>query len=129
MAAPKSGKTKKIELNEEQVRDLASMGCTMSEMAAFFKCHVDTIRDNYSTALESGREVGKLSARRVIWNHFKMGNSTAIKYIVHNILKEKIEEMGDKTKDLAHTEIMEKLASVSTAAILKLVKDDEGKVG
>lgn len=127
MAAPKSGKTKKIELNEEQVKDLASMGCTMSEMAAFFKCHPDTLRDNYSSALVSGREVGKLSARRIIWNHFKQGNSTAVKYVVHNILKEKIEELGDKTKDAANAELMDKLASVSTEMILKLVKGE--KVG
>ena len=98
-------------------------------MGAFFKCSVDTLKRNYAECLTIGAEQGKASAKRIMWSHFKLGNSTAIKYVVHNILKQKIEELGDKTKDLASSELMEKLASVSTDMILKLVKDNEDKVG
>lgn len=81
-----------IILDEAQVEDLASIGCTMNEMASFFKCHIDTLRDNYSSALERGRDNGKTSVRRLMWAQAKLGNSVALKYLVHNILKEKIED-------------------------------------
>jgi hypothetical protein len=127
MATPKSGPTAPIVINEEQLEMLAGMGCTMIEIATFFKCSVDTISRNYADALHRGRESGKASVRRMMWEHGKKGNSTALKYLVHNILKEKIE---DNSIPLAEggADLLQKLSAVSTETILRIVKDHEDKV-
>ncbi len=131
MAAPKSGPTAKIILNEEQIEMLVGMGCTMTEIAAFFKCHVDTLRDNYSNALERGLLIGKASVRRMMWDHGKKGNSTALKYLVHNILKEKIEESPFATLTTASSEAARQIAETTpTETLLQIVRDyDKTRAG
>ena len=101
MATPKSGPTAPIIIDEAQLETLASIGCTLAEMAAFFKCSVDTITRNYAEALMRGRENGKVSVRRMMWEQGKKGNSVALKYLVHNILREKIEEYNQKPGELS----------------------------
>ena len=65
----------KIELDERQIRELASMGCPLTEIASVMGVHVDTIRDNYSKAIDEGRECGKTSLRRAQWKLALSGNS------------------------------------------------------
>ncbi len=130
MATPKSGKTAPIILNEEQLETLAGMGCTMKEMASFFKCSVDTISNNYSESIERGRESGKASVRRMLWAQGQKGNSVALKYLIHNILKEKIEDKAEQfifqTSNLQ--EQLAKLQALSPEEIKKLAKEPP-KVG
>ena len=57
----------KIQLDERQIRELASIGCAMTEIACIVGVHVDTLRDNYSRAIDEGREHGKVSLRRAQW--------------------------------------------------------------
>lgn len=130
MATPKSGPTAPIQINTEQLEMLASMGCTMIEMATFFKCSVDTLSRNYADAIQKGREVGKVSVRRMMWEQGKKGNSTALKYLVTNILKERIEDPF-QLMGLGETEIANQLAASTPAeTLLRLVKDyDKNKVG
>lgn len=94
----------KIELDQEELKKLAAMGCTMIEMASFFNCSVDTLENNFSDIIREGREKGKSSVRRMMWRHGENGNSVALKYLVHNVLKEKIEDntiiQTDKRFDL-----------------------------
>lgn len=54
----------KLELNEEQVRLLASYGCTYEEMAAIFGCAKDTLTKNYTEIIDAGREDMKMCIRR-----------------------------------------------------------------
>lgn len=88
---------KPIQLDTEQLENLASIGCTVEEIAAFFKCSRDTIFRNYATPLQAGRERGKSSVRRMLWEQGKKGNSVALKYLIHNVLKEKLEEPAPAT--------------------------------
>lgn len=113
------------EVNLTQLENLASIGCTMKEMAAFFSVSVDTLERNYADTIEKGREEGKRSVRRMMWKHGENGNSVALKYLVHNVLKEKIEDNSDKDLTKATNEVFEKLNTISTDMILKLVKDDD----
>ena len=128
MARPKSGTTAKVMLDTTQVEKLAGIGCTLSEMAAFFNCNESTLTRNYADALTKGRENGKASVRRMMWEQGQKGNSTALKYLVHNILKEQIEDYSNRIDDnVGGKEILEKLSSISTDAILRIVKDNETK--
>ena len=130
MARPLSGITAKFVLNDKQLEDLeflSGIGCTQIEMAAFFKCHPDTLRDNFSEVIDKGKETGKVSVRRLMFRQGEQGNNVALRYLIWNVLKEKIEESVDKSAGHNADEIMTKLNSISTDAILKLVKEHEKK--
>jgi len=127
MARPKSGKTAPIILDKTQVEKLAAIGCTKVEMSAFFNCSVDTLDRNYADNITKGRENGKVSLRRLMWDQGHKGNSTALKYLVHNVLRERIEEFRDREEENGQSEVMDKINSVSTELILKLVRDNETK--
>ena len=45
----------KLDIDPEQVTRLARLHCTMQEMASFFGCHVDTLRDNFSKEIDKGK--------------------------------------------------------------------------
>lgn len=68
-----AGRPKK-ELDERQIRELASIGCAMTEIAVVMDCHVDTLRDNYPKAISEGRENGKISLRKAQWKSALSGN-------------------------------------------------------
>ena len=57
----------KIDIDPEQVTRLARLHCTMNEMASFFGCHIDTLRDNFSNEIDKGRSEGNISLRRKQW--------------------------------------------------------------
>lgn len=117
----------RIEIDEHQLQTLASIGCTQEEMAAFFKCSVDTIKRNYAEVLATGVEQGKMSARRILWDHFKKGHAVATKYVIHNILKERIEPEHTNEIDVTPNPYQAALNNVSTEVILQIVKAYEKK--
>ena len=80
------------ELDERQIRELASIGCAMSEIAVVMDCHVDTIRDNYSKAISEGRENGKISLRRAQMKLALEGNAQMLIWLGRFYLGQK-EEM------------------------------------
>jgi len=68
-----AGRPKK-ELDAEQIKELALIQCTDSEIAAVMRVNVDTIRDNYSAIIKEGREHGKSSLRRAQFKKALEGN-------------------------------------------------------
>jgi DNA-binding transcriptional regulator YhcF (GntR family) len=107
---------------------LAEIHCTMKEMASVFGVSVDTLERNYADIIEKGREEGKASIRRMLFEHGRKGNSTALKYLIHNVLKERVEEVVEKD-DTQLKILIARLESLSSESILKLVKSaDEKKV-
>lgn len=85
------GRPKK-ELDEEQIRELASIQCTDGEIAAVMRCHVDTIRDRFSTIINEAREAGKKSLRRAQWDKaVKDGNATMLIWLGKHYLGQKDE--------------------------------------
>ena len=64
----------KIELDSEQVEKLASIGCTVIEIADFFKCSDDTIHRNYAAELDKGRAKLKISLRQMQIDAAQRGN-------------------------------------------------------
>jgi len=128
MATPKSGPTAPKILDTETIEKLAGIGCTLAEMASVMKCSVDTLANNFSEHIRIGRENGKASVRRMMWRHAEQGNSTALKYLVTNVLHEKIEDTERKSAEESTAAlIMDKLSGISTEAILRIVRDNEPK--
>ena len=57
----------KLDIDGEQVTRLARLHCTMQEMADFFGCHRETLRENFSSQIDKGRSEGNISLRRKQW--------------------------------------------------------------
>ena len=60
----------KTEINLEELQKLCTLNCTMPEIASFFNMPLRTLEDRFKndtdvrTAIENGRNKGKLSVRR-----------------------------------------------------------------
>ena len=52
------------QIDEELVYDLASIHCTMKEIAAICDCSVQTLENRFLDLIQKGREEGKASLRR-----------------------------------------------------------------
>lgn len=94
MAKKKVGRPR-IQFSEKEMdtlKALSSIHCTYKEMAVVMGVSVDTLSDNFSDVIEEGREKGKSSVRRMLWTHGQNGNSIALKYLIHNILHEKLDD-------------------------------------
>ena len=85
--------SKKLDLDPDKIRALASFGCTILDIAKYFQCDESTIRKNYKAEFESGLEDLKLSLRK---NLIKMSleeqNTAASIFLAKNFLG-----MSDKT--------------------------------
>lgn len=126
MAASYTGPKAKKNIDTVQLEKLASMHCTMKEMAAFFDCSVDTLERNHAELIEKAREKGKASVRRMMWIHGEKGSTVALKYLITNVLKERIEI--DPTKfgeESAQQDLAKKIDTVSTEMILQFVRNNE----
>lgn len=81
MEIKKTAGRPKLQLDERQIRELASLGTPLIDIAVVMGCHADTIRDNYSTALSEGRENGKISLRRAQWKSALAGNVSMLQWL------------------------------------------------
>jgi hypothetical protein len=54
----------RIQIDEEQLRKLAAIHCTMQEIAYFFEVSVDTLERRYADTIAAARANGKMSLRR-----------------------------------------------------------------
>lgn len=62
------------ELDIEQIKELAHIQCTDTEIAAVMRCSVATLHDNFFEIIKEGREHGKMSLRRAQFKKALEGN-------------------------------------------------------
>tara|TARA_Y100000401_G_C8318497_1_gene223915 strand:+ start:410 stop:712 length:303 start_codon:yes stop_codon:yes gene_type:complete len=65
---------KKYNLDTDQIKKLASLGCTNKEIGDFFGCSADLIEKSYSEFLTKGRAEQKLRLRQLQWKSAEKGN-------------------------------------------------------
>ena len=65
---------KKYNLDTDQIKKLASLGCTNKEIADFFGCSADLLEKSYSEFLTKGRAEQKLRLRQLQWKSAEKGN-------------------------------------------------------
>lgn len=63
-------------IDENLVRKLATILCTMEEIAAICECSVDTLERRFADVIKKAKEVGKSSLRRLQWESAQKGNIT-----------------------------------------------------
>ena len=76
----------KLKIDKEKVEQLASFGCTTSEIASFFGCSENTIRRNYGENLTKGRDKGKIRLRQMQWKAADKGNVTMLIWLGKQLL-------------------------------------------
>ena len=69
---------KLADIDGEQVRKLAVLGCTYREIGAWFGVDEKTIRNRFSAEKEQGEENGKMSLRRRQWKRAMEGSDTML---------------------------------------------------
>ena len=77
---------KKYNLDTKKVEQLASFGCTNTEIAAFFDCSESTIRGSYCEFLTKGREKGKIRLRQMQWKSAEKGNVPMLIWLGKQVL-------------------------------------------
>lgn len=83
------GQPKKI-LDPEQLFELASIHCTMTEIAAVMKCSIDHLyKPEYFDIIQNGREGGRASLRRLQWAAAQKGNTGMLIWLGKQLLGQK----------------------------------------
>ena len=80
------GRPKKYNLDTNQVEQLASFGCTDTEIASFFDISRTTLERNYEQYMTKGRESGKIRLRQMQWASAKKGNVAMLIWLGKQIL-------------------------------------------
>lgn len=71
----------KKDIDPEQVRKLAAIGCTHEEIASVVGCSTDTLVRRFLDVIEEGRSQGKSSLRRKQWEMAINGNVTMLVWL------------------------------------------------
>jgi hypothetical protein len=69
---------KKLELDDQQIKKLAEIQCTMAEIASVMGCSVDTLERRYRTTIETGKNCGHASLRRMQYKKAMEGNPSML---------------------------------------------------
>ena len=76
----------KIDIDPEQVLKLASIGCTASEISNFFGVSHKTISKRFSNEMIKGKDTGKISLRRLMFESARKGNVAIQIFLSKNLL-------------------------------------------
>ena len=80
MARPKK------DIDKTKVEQLASFGCTNTEIASFFNVNESTIRRSYAEYLTKGRDKGKIRLRQMQWKAAEGGNVSMLIWLGKQVL-------------------------------------------
>ena len=77
---------KKYEIPKDKIEQLASFGCTNTEIASFFDCSETTLTRNYGGFLTKGRDKGKIRLRQLQWKQAEKGNVSMLIWLGKQVL-------------------------------------------
>ena len=91
----------RLQLDEEQIINLAKINCTMKEIASVMKCSVDTLERGFADIIKRGQEEGKTSLRRHMWIAAEKGNITMQIWLSKQLLGMR-EPKTEEAKEMAN---------------------------
>ena len=103
------------QVDEKLVKDLASIFCTMDEMAAIVGVSVDTLERRFAEAIKRGRETAKSSLRRLQWKAAKKGNTSILIWLGKQYLGQREPSLMNIEAD--DSKIIELTAMVGRAVV------------
>lgn len=74
------------EIDPKVVEKLASINCTMVEIAAVVGCSVDTLERRFADIIKEGRAKGRSSLRRLQWEAAQKGNTSMLIWLGKQLL-------------------------------------------
>jgi len=75
-------------VDPDVVRRLASLHCTIEEIAAVVGCSRDTLERRFRAQIHEGKERGKVSLRRKQWKLAMSGNATMLIWLGKQLLEQ-----------------------------------------
>lgn len=107
---------KKVEVDPNDVRKLAALGCTQDEIGTFVGCSSRTIRDRFREPYEQGVADLRHSLRRWQYNKAKEGNVTMLIWLGKQYLDQRDKNDTKVTEEVVTIErIAPKLGLADTA--------------
>lgn len=88
----------KLEIDEETVKKLAALNCSMEEIGHVVGCSVDTLERRFADIIKEGRSHGKVSLKRKMFDTAISGNVTMMIWLSKNLLG-----YSDKTEQVNYT--------------------------
>jgi len=91
------GRPKKV-IDEELVRDLASIGCTWKEIASVVGCAETLLMRRFASIIKDGHEHFKSSLRRLQYKAAQNGNVAMLIWLGKQVLgqRERVEHSADE---------------------------------
>lgn len=116
---------------EKQIEGLAAINCTWSEISAVTGIPERTARRKFGHLYKKGRETGKSSLKRKMWEHAMSGNTTMMIWLSKQMLgyTDKVEEKinADLNTDIVYkTEWGNSDANANAPAVLSSPGTVEG---
>ena len=117
LAQYKGGRHKKP-VDEDLLRKLASIHCTMEEMASIVKVSVDTLERRFADVIKEERSKGKMSLRRWQWTLASKENLGMLVWLGKQHLgqSEKVEQKNMEAQEKT-------VAKLSDEELLNLFKE------
>jgi hypothetical protein len=95
----KNGRPKK-KIDKELVEKLATIHCSVKEIADIVGCHPDTIRNRFADTISRGKANGKMSVRRKMLETAMTGNATLLIWLSKNWLGMSDNPLDDDTQKI-----------------------------
>lgn len=84
-------------IDADQVKRLAMINCSYAEIAAVVGCNESTLTRRFAQVIKEGREQGKSSLKRMMWEACQKGNISMMIFLSKQMLG-----YADKTVTQAH---------------------------
>jgi len=84
----------RLDVNEETIVQLCSIGCTMAEMSQVTGASESTLRANFHGAIKRGRANGAVTLRRTQWQLAMKGDRTMLIWLGKQLLGQTNEPQG-----------------------------------
>lgn len=73
-------------IDAEQVRKLAMINCSYAEIAAVVGCNESTLTRRFAQVIKEGREQGRSSLKRMMWEAAQKGNTAMLIFLSKQLL-------------------------------------------
>lgn len=73
-------------IDPDQVRRLAMINCSNAEIASVVGCSTDTIERRFAAVIKEGREQGRSSLKRMMWEAAQKGNISMMIFLSKQML-------------------------------------------
>lgn len=84
-------------IDPEQVRRLAAINCSYEEISSVVGCDPSTLTRRFAQVIKEGREQGKASLKRMMWDSAQKGSNTMMIWLSKQLLgyTDKVEQRLD----------------------------------